>query len=69
MEVKQRSKDEKRMIWEKESGYFCQICQIVNFYRRRTLSVRVYWNRMALLEPESQVFAVYSWYVTENHVG
>ena len=32
MEVKQRSKDEKRMIREKKPGYFCQTCQIVIFY-------------------------------------
>ena len=47
MEVKQRSKDEKRMIREKKPGYFCQICQIVIFYRRRILSVRIYCKRMA----------------------
>ena len=46
MEVKQRSKDEKRMIREKKPGYFCQICQIVIFYRRRILSLRIYWKRM-----------------------
>lgn len=58
IEVKQRSKDEKRMIWEKEPGYFCQICQIVIFYRRRILSVRTYWKRMALSEHDSQVLTV-----------
>ena len=56
MEVKQRSKDEKRMIWEKQPGYFCQI---VIFYRRRILSVRRYWKRMALFEHDSQVLTVY----------
>ena len=59
MEIKQRSKDEKRMIREKKPGYFCQICQIVIFYRRRILSVRIYWKRMALFELDSQVLTVY----------
>ena len=59
MEVKQRSKDEKRMIREKKPGYFCQICQIVIFYRRRILSVRIYCKRMALFEHDSQVLTVY----------
>lgn len=59
MEVKQRSKDEKRMIREKKPGHFCQICQIVIFYRRRILSVRIYWKRMALFELDFQVLTVY----------
>ena len=59
MEIKQRSKDEKRIIREKKPGYFCQICQIVIFYRRRILSVRIYWKRMALFELDSQVLTVY----------
>ena len=54
MEVTQRSKDEKRMIREKQPGYFCQICQLVISSRRLILSVRVYWNRMALFGHDSQ---------------
>lgn len=71
MEVKQRSKDEKRMIREKKPGYFCQICQIVIFYRRRILSVRSYilqtYGTFRAWFPSS--YSIYPWYVTGGHVG